>query len=100
MVQPAVLAFENPPTTLVAGQIFDQKVEVEDENGDIDTTYSGTVGMILNSTTEVAHEGTTTVSVNDGIADFTDLQIPTPGGNTRSPRFPITPPWPRPSNSR
>ncbi|MGO9463151.1 MAG: beta strand repeat-containing protein, partial [Isosphaeraceae bacterium] len=79
VVQPAVLAFENPPTTLVAGQIFDQKVEVEDENGDIDTTYSGTVGMILNSTTGVALEGTTTVSVNDGIADFTDLQIPTPG---------------------
>ena len=79
MVEPAVLAFENPPTTLVAGQVFDQKVEVEDENGDLDTTYSGTVGMILNSTTGVALQGTTTVPVSDGIADFNNLQILQPG---------------------
>ena len=79
VVEPAVLAFRNPPTTLVAGQVFDQKVEVEDENGDPDTTYSGTVGMILNSTTDVALQGTTTVPVNDGIADFNNLQILEPG---------------------
>ena len=101
VVEPAVLAFENPPTTLAAGQVFDQKVEVEDENGDPDTTYSGTVGMILNSTTVSRFKGTTTVPVElTASPTSTICKSSRRGRNIRLPRFPITPRRPRPSNSR
>ena len=69
-----------PPASVTAGKDFGLKVTVEDDLGNVATSYNGPVTIALRNTpiggTLV---GTTTVMADDGIATFANLSLPTAG---------------------
>ena len=69
-----------PPSSVTAGQVFGLTITVEDGAGNAETGFSGNVSLALASNPANATlNGTTTVSVINGEADFNGLMFDTAG---------------------
>ena len=60
-----------PPSTITAGAAFSLVVEAEDGDGNVDTSYNGSVTV----TDWQTLGGTTTVTAAGGVATFSDLTL-------------------------
>ncbi len=71
-----VVITAQPPVRVTAGLAFGLTVSVEDAYNNVVTDYSGSVKVILSTNPGSAKlGGTTTVTVSQGVATFTDLTI-------------------------
>jgi len=69
-----------PPADLTAGAGFTVTVAAEDANGNVDSTFGGSVTIALaNNAPAGTLGGTLTVAAVNGVATFTDLFVNNPG---------------------
>jgi streptogramin lyase len=67
---------QQPPATVKVSSPFTLKASIEDQYGNVVTTASGTVSVALaNNPTGATLGGTTSVTVSQGVASFTNLTI-------------------------
>jgi len=65
-----------PPSQALAGTKFDVKVAVEDQNGNLQTNFTGPVELtLLNNPGNSTLAGTLTQTAVNGVADFPDLSL-------------------------
>jgi hypothetical protein len=70
----------SPPTSLKAGSAFTVTIKAEDQYGNVDPTFTGTVNLrAANSAGSVGLHGPITVAANGGVAVFTGVMIETAG---------------------
>ncbi len=70
-----ILPSGEPPSSVVAGQVFPMTVDAEDPYGNLDTNFGGSVTIALPSIIM----GTPTVTAMHGVANFNNLWLQTVG---------------------
>jgi hypothetical protein len=70
------LAFTaQPPTSVVSGTVFGLTVSAEDQFGNLDPTFAGTVTLATSNPLSGTLSGTVTATATAGVATFTSLSL-------------------------
>ncbi|WP_390568119.1 beta strand repeat-containing protein, partial [Zavarzinella formosa] len=71
-----IVVTAQPTSAVTAGSLFDVQVSAEDDFGNVDTSYTGQVTILLPGSPGGAFlGGTLSVNAVNGVADFSNLQI-------------------------
>ena len=67
---------QQPPASIIAGDSFGLMVQADDNSGNLDSSFNGTVTVALaNNPTGATLGGTLSVTASGGIATFSDLSL-------------------------